>query len=288
MIKMTRTPKKKVAPGPPIPNIDDETLFTPPQKQSFRTELKEALIKRNLLTAKSRSKAISIFDEIESSPDGSPVSMLPSDLRRAAIEEIRQSEKRYISQLEILKQFFIIPLKDKQLLDMKTHTALFGQIEMIYNLNQELLDELEADLNNVSKAFLKLAPFFKLYSVYAFDFKNSLLILQEESIRDPTFKKFLDDSETRPEVQMKLNSLLITPIQRVPRYKLLLQQVLQYTSPSETDHKVLTESIKEIESTVQHINSVIEDQEHVQSLINLQNSLTNRSPSIVKPCRKIL
>lgn len=284
---MSRTPKKKMAPVPSTStNADEDTLFTPPVKQSFRSELKEALMKRNLLTAKTKSKAISILDDIESSPDATP--MKPSQLRKRAIEEIRVSERRYLAQLEILKDFFIVPLKDKHLLDIKTHTALFGQIEMIYNLNRELLDELEADLNNVSKAFLKLAPFFKLYSVYAFDFKNSLLLLQEESIKDPSFKKFLDETETRPEVQMKLNSLLITPIQRVPRYKLLLQQVLEYTSPSETDHKVLTESIKEIESTVQHINSVIEDQEHVQSLINLQNSLTNRSPSIVKPCRKIL
>uniref|UniRef100_A0A336M426 CSON008359 protein n=1 Tax=Culicoides sonorensis TaxID=179676 RepID=A0A336M426_CULSO len=284
---MGKTPKKKTAPAPPIQSdIDDEALFTPPAKQSFRSELKEALMKRNALTAKSKSTAISILDDIDSSPDATP--MKPSELRRRAIEEIRSSEKRYISQLEILKQFFINPLKEKQLVDIKTHTSLFGQIEMIYNLNKELLDELETDLNNVSKAFLKLAPFFKLYSVYAFDYKNSLLVLQDETIKNPIFKQFLDETETRPEVQMKLNSLLITPIQRVPRYKLLLQQVLQYTSPSESDHKYLTESVKEIENTVQHINSVIEDQEHVQSLINLQNSLTNRSPSIVKPCRKIL
>lgn len=87
---------------------------------------------------------------------------------------------------------------------------------------------------------------------------------------------------------MKLNSLLITPIQRIPRYKLLLSQVQLYTSPSQPDYKILSESIKEIENTVQHINSVVEDQEQTQSLINLQNSLINRLPSIVKPCRKII
>lgn len=187
---MTRTPKK-VAPKPQTSENDGEILFAPPVKQSFRSELKEALMKRNLLTAKSKSKAIAIFDEMESSPNATP--MKPSELRRRAIEEIRLSEKRYISQLEILKEFFIVPLKEKHLLDMKTHTALFGQIEMIFNLNKELLDELDADLNNVSKAFLKLAPFFKLYSVYAFDFKNSLLLLQEESTKDLNFKQFLEN-----------------------------------------------------------------------------------------------
>lgn len=43
------------------------------------------------------------------------------------------------------------------------------------------------------------------------------------------------------------------------------------------------ESIKEIENTVQHINSAIEDQDTTQKMINLQNSLINRLPHIVRP-----
>lgn len=279
---MAKTPKKR-APEPPI---DEDCLFTPPMKQNLRAELKEALMKRNALTAKSQSKVIAILDDMGSSPDTTLTK--PSELRRMAIEEIVTSEKRYLQQLEILIEYFINPIKDQKLIDIKTHTALFGQVEMIYNLNKELLNELENDLDNVSKAFLRLAPFFKLYSVYAFDYKSSLLLLQDLSTKNQVFKKFIDDTETRPEVQMKLNSLMITPIQRVPRYKLLLQQVQLYTSPSEPDHKNLNESIKEIENTVQHINSVVEDQEHTQSMINLQNSLVHRSPSIVKPSRRII
>lgn len=53
------------------------------------------------------------------------------------------------------------------------------------------------------------------------------------------FKKFLDTTESRPEVQRKLISLLIAPIQRVPRYRLLLQQVILYSSPCDPDFKIL-------------------------------------------------
>lgn len=87
---------------------------------------------------------------------------------------------------------------------------------------------------------------------------------------------------------MKLNALLITPIQRVPRYRLLLKQVLLYTSPSETDYKLLQESIRQIENTVSHIDSLIEDQESAQKIINLQNSLVNRMPNIVKPSKSLV
>jgi hypothetical protein len=89
-------------------------------------------------------------------------------------------------------------------------------------------------------------------------------------------------------VQQKLNSLLIAPIQRVPRYRLLLQQVLLYTSPADSDHKIIQESVKQIESTINHINSVVEDQENTQTMLNIQNSLVNRVPHIVRPSRRFI
>jgi hypothetical protein len=96
------------------------------------------------------------------------------------------------------------------------------------------------------------------------------------------FRNFLEQNESRPEVQTKLNSLLITPIQRVPRYRLLLQQVLLYTSPADKDYKLIQESVKQIEISIDHINSCVEDQENIQKMLNIQNSLSGRQPNIMK------
>lgn len=210
------------------------------------------------------------------------------NFRMQAIEEIINSEKTYLQQLEVLMQYFVKPLKDQQIIDDASHTTLFGQIEMIYNLNGEFLNKLESNMENVAHSFLEMAPFFKIYSVYAFDYRNALLVLQELTSKNAAFRKYLELNESRPEVQRKLNSLMIAPIQRVPRYKLLLEQVLLYTSPADADFKLLKESTKQIESTVSHINSCVEDQEVTQMLINIQNSLVNRSPNIVKPSRKVI
>jgi len=78
-----------------------------------------------------------------------------------------------------------------------------------------------------------------VYSVYAFDYRGALFILQDLISKNPVFRKFLEETESRPEVQRKLNALMIVPIQRVPRYKLLLEQVLLYTSPADADYKLL-------------------------------------------------
>ncbi|EDV95919.1 rhoGEF domain-containing protein gxcJ [Drosophila grimshawi] len=257
---------------------------------SFSRELRQVLQERNLLTAKSRKKVCSMLDSNSSSPIGSPNPEAGKRLgfRRQAVQEIITSEKSYLEQLELLMQYFVRPLKEQAIIDAANHTALFGQIEMIHNLNGEFLRELEANMENVAYAFLKMAPFFKLYSVYAFDYRGALFILQDLMSKNPVFRKFLEETESRPEVQRKLNSLMIVPIQRVPRYKLLLEQVLLYTSPADADYKHLKESVKEIEATASHINSCVEDQEITQYLIHLQNSLVNRTPNIVKPSRRVI
>ncbi|XP_068149128.1 FYVE, RhoGEF and PH domain-containing protein 6 isoform X1 [Drosophila tropicalis] len=278
-------------------------MYTPRQKHfgqafasspqtpiSFSRELRQVLQERNLLTAKSRRKVCSMLDSNSSSPIGSPNPEAGKRMgfRLQAVEEIISSEKSYLEQLEILMNYFVRPLKEKAIIDGANHTALFGQIEMIHNLNGEFLKELQANMENVAQAFLKMAPFFKLYSVYAFDYRGALFILQDLISKNPVFRKFLEQTESRPEVQRKLNSLMIVPIQRVPRYKLLLEQVLLYTSPADADYKLLKESVKEIESTASHINTCVEEQEITQYLIHLQNSLVNRTPNIVKPSRRVI
>ncbi|KAH8239475.1 hypothetical protein KR032_004671 [Drosophila birchii] len=278
-------------------------MFTPRQKGfgngfvpsphtplSFSRELRQVLQERNLLTAKSRRKVCSMLDSNNSSPIGSPNPESGKRLgfRMQAIQEIISSEKSYLEQLELLMTYFVRPLKEQAIIDGSNHTLLFGQIEMIHNLNGEFLRELEANMENVAQAFLKMAPFFKLYSVYAFDYRGALFLIQDLISKNPVFRKFLEKTESRPEVQRKLNSLMIVPIQRVPRYKLLLEQVLLYTSPADADYKLLKESVKEIEATASHINTCVEEQEITQYLIHLQNSLVNRTPNIVKPSRRVI
>lgn len=110
------------------------------------------------------------------------------------------TERSYINQLQILMKYFVNPLKELDILTNDEFNILFGQIEMIYNLNTELLKNLESDLSKVGKAFLRLAPFFKLYSVYAFDYNRSQIVLQVTAHDShqccPHFNQFLVDFHT--------------------------------------------------------------------------------------------
>ena len=65
------------------------------------------------------------------------------------------------------------------------------------------------------------------------------LSFQTNEENDFVFKKFIYDQETRSEVGRKLSSLLITPVQRVPRYQLLVKQVLQHTPYRHREYRYL-------------------------------------------------
>lgn len=56
---------------------------------------------------------------------------------------------------------------------------------------------------------------------------------------NPKLAAFVVSQETRPEVSNKLAALLIAPIQRIPRYRLLLQEVLSHTTPFQQDYYTL-------------------------------------------------
>jgi RhoGEF domain len=155
-------------------------FVTPQMKIDLRRELQQAIFRRNNLTTRSKLKAIQFLETSVDEDQKSEATDFDkrNQLRRKAIEEILSSEKSYLKQLDKLMTYFVNPLKTLNLIDISSHTMLFGQLELIHNINAELISRLENDLDDVANAFLKLAPFLKIYSVFAFDYKNSMILLQ--------------------------------------------------------------------------------------------------------------
>ncbi|XP_012264904.2 putative protein tag-52 isoform X1 [Athalia rosae] len=253
-----------------------------PQK-TLSAELRSIINDRNILTTRTRMKVLSALDDInkESTLERE------KNLRAQAVQEILMSEVTYLHQLELIMQFFMEPMIERKIMNHASYSTLFGNIETIYNVNGELLKELKQDPENVAKAFYKLAPFFKLYSVYAYDYKQALMLLQGTQKSDQEMREFIMRQETRPEVGRKLSSLLIAPIQRIPRYRLLLKEVLQHTSPKDVDYRILQASLTEVEKAAVHINALVAEHEDMQKLLELQRHI-HGSINLVKPGRKLI
>jgi FYVE/RhoGEF/PH domain-containing protein 3 len=77
--------------------------------------------------------------------------------------------------------------------------------------------------------FVRFVPWFKMYSLYCSTYEASSKLL-EQLLGDKkfaAFHAFLNDATAKSKSQ--LPSFLISPIQRVPRYKLLLDEMKKNT-----------------------------------------------------------
>lgn len=145
--------------------------LTPQKQLALSAELRQVINDRNILTTRTKSKVIKDLDEINNSSKRNP-------LKEQALEELLNSEVSYLKQLEVLSKFFIGPIKELGLLGKEEFETLFGNIETIYGVNGELLNQLKRDSSNVGQAFKNMAHSFKLYSMYAYGYKNAMELLQ--------------------------------------------------------------------------------------------------------------
>jgi FYVE/RhoGEF/PH domain-containing protein 5/6 len=70
---------------------------------------------------------------------------------------------------------------------------------------------------------------------------------------------------------LNLEALLITPVQRIPRYVLLLTQLLKYTSKTDPEFNQITESLKLIRKVAEDINTATVNVERRREMLNIQN-----------------
>ncbi|XP_066257647.1 rho guanine nucleotide exchange factor 39-like [Euwallacea similis] len=264
-------------------NGQDSIPSTPKPNLELASELKKVINERNILTSKTRKRVFACLDEIKSKTEKETLNFS----REKSLLEIVNSEIKYVQQLETIINFFMKPAIERKLLKPDHYEILFGNINTIYDINKELLNKLDKGFDNVANAFSKIAPFLKLYSVYAYEFRKSITILQNARSCNPNFAKFVENQETRPEVQSKLSALLIAPIQRVPRYKLLLNQLFQLSTPEDKDFKLLRDCMDKIDEAASHINNVVEEQENAQRLLELQRYLRSGDPNIIMPGRRL-
>ncbi|EGI62177.1 E3 ubiquitin-protein ligase Topor [Acromyrmex echinatior] len=259
-------------------------MYSPLSPQaSLSSELRLIINERNMLSMRSRMKVLHALNE----DNEKCAEEKEKILRSQAIQEILTTEVTYLQQLEILAEFFIQPILKRKLLDHPLLVTLAENIKTLYNVSGELVAGLKRNPDNIAGVFHKLAPFFKLYSVYAYDYTQVLNLLQTNEENDSVFKKFICDQETRSEVGRKLSSLLITPVQRVPRYQLLVKQVLQHTPYRHREYRHLQACLVEIEKSAKHINTLIAQNEETQKLLNLQKCIVT-SINLVKPGRMLI
>eukprot|EP01126_Amoeba_proteus_P059623 TRINITY_DN779_c0_g2_i2.p1 TRINITY_DN779_c0_g2~~TRINITY_DN779_c0_g2_i2.p1 ORF type:complete len:452 (-),score=72.88 TRINITY_DN779_c0_g2_i2:1577-2932(-) len=187
-----------------------------------------------------------------------PITTVEKTQVERLVLELLTTEETYITSLDIIIKDYVNPLKvyeervqqqyDSTLPYLKVSDT-FSSVFDLFSLHKEFYEDLRTRLDdwddtNSDKACIadvlfnwlpKMKP---LYSTYGSKFeKNNMhrtVLLKADPALDAIFEE-LEVNSTRIR-RLALGSLIITPIQRLPRYELFFRDMLKHRLPSHPDH----------------------------------------------------
>ncbi|EGZ16267.1 hypothetical protein PHYSODRAFT_560761 [Phytophthora sojae] len=210
-------------------------------------------------------------------------------LRARVVEEICETEKSYVSDIRTLLDHYIVVLEDNAhpIMQDAQIAVFFNNLRHLVLFNSKLLTDLleispvavvvQCEAEGVGAVFCRYAPLFKLYGGYAKDYEEVAALLQNFG-RDTRlgFRKFLENCRERSGSSKPFESLLIMPIQRIPRYKLLLERLSELTPPDHPDAAFLIEAVNRIRATASLINETVRRQENLETVLQAQQKFAGQ------------
>eukprot|EP01083_Nonionella_stella_P120783 362240_1 len=159
-----------------------------------------------------------------------------STRREKATQELVDTEVTYNTLLGLLIKHYVQPLGDYKLISTDQHSTLFPQVQIIKGLSDKFLEDLQQrrepnvwdpKTSKLSDLFETFTPYFRMYQGYVNNHEKSVALMRKLNEKEKWGEYC---TNVRPLCQrFDLASLLILPIQRLPRYKLLLSEILKNT-----------------------------------------------------------
>nr|XP_057917597.1 dynamin-binding protein isoform X4 [Doryrhamphus excisus] len=181
--------------------------------------------------------------------------------RSKVIEELLQTEKDYIKDLQMCVVEIIEPLQRKQVKNVD-FDGLFGNISSVIDLSQRLFEKLE-ESDSIGKVFLEFKTELEgVYNVYCQNHDDAISLLESYE-KDENIQRHVQECLERLRAiyrewgktnYINLGSFLIKPVQRVMRYPLLLMELLGATPESHHDQPQLTLALQAVKEINVNIN----------------------------------
>ncbi|KAI6069898.1 Rho guanine nucleotide exchange factor 38 [Aix galericulata] len=185
--------------------------------------------------------------------------------RAKIIAELMQTERDYISDLDLCIKEVIQPLRNKQIVHFDVD-GLFSNIESVHQISAKLLSlleeattDVEPPMQVIGEVFLQIkGPLEDTYKIYCYRHDDAHTMLESYE-KDEELKQHLrhcvQSLKGKPNL-MDMGSLMIKPVQRVMKYPLLLCELLNSTPASHPDHKALQEALFAMKSINVNINEL--------------------------------
>uniref|UniRef100_A0A669BA94 Phosphatidylinositol-3,4,5-trisphosphate dependent Rac exchange factor 1 n=1 Tax=Oreochromis niloticus TaxID=8128 RepID=A0A669BA94_ORENI len=203
-------------------------------------------------------------------------------LRLCVLSEILNTERDYVRTLLFLQSVSLTSSRKSVSRTLAEHDILFSNIEDILKLHQGVLSAVEYSLSPepqphhaLGHVFLQFRDSFSVYGEYCSNHEKALRLLMELN-KIPDIRTFLLHCMLlggKKSTDIPLEGYLLTPIQRICKYPLLLKELLKRTPKKHADYPAVEEALQAMKAVCSNINETKRQMEKLEALEQLQSHI---------------
>ncbi|XP_058139013.1 FYVE, RhoGEF and PH domain-containing protein 4 isoform X4 [Dasypus novemcinctus] len=214
------------------------------------------------------------------------------------VNELLLTERAYVSRLDLLDQVFYSKLLEEAnrgSFPAEMVNKIFSNISSINVFHSKfLLPELEKRMQEwettprIGDILQKLAPFLKMYGEYVKGFDNAMELVKNMTERIPQFKAIVEEIQKQKVCgSLTLQHHMLEPVQRIPRYEMLLKDYLKKLPPDSPEWDDAKKSLEIISTAASHSNTAIRKMENLKKLLEIYEML-GEEEDIVNPSNELI
>eukprot|EP01125_Pyxidicula_operculata_P017379 TRINITY_DN6081_c2_g2_i1.p1 TRINITY_DN6081_c2_g2~~TRINITY_DN6081_c2_g2_i1.p1 ORF type:complete len:1447 (+),score=418.11 TRINITY_DN6081_c2_g2_i1:24-4343(+) len=240
--------------------------------------------------------AIVAHDQAASDDADSSTDLTERGFRDKVLTEVIITEKIYLEGMEMAMEMWMKPMQEsvgsrRPLATTEQINSLFANLQLIYSFNGILLTKIKENKENLGETFLKMADMMTLYIDYVNKYDTVSAVYHELWRSNKQFRAY--DEEVSKKAKTTLISILITPVQRLPRYQMFLEALSKNTSNQHKDYENLEKALEKMRKVNTTINERKRDYENrvrlsqIQRLVRRKRAAKERL-SLIAPHRTMI
>ena len=198
---------------------------------------------------------------------------------RAVVAELYATENSYLNGLLKIATEYELPMRELKNKLTRKPTLIddllaIAHVRQITVLSQKIVSRLKDKQEpiEIPPVFLELAGDFDVYHSFVLAYSESMELLSKLMKTKPKIAAFLDGARGRC-AGLSLDSLMITPIQRIPRYILLLREMIKQLPETDPAVQELEKAMSAMQKVADGINEAKRQEEQYQELIEISTCL---------------
>ncbi|XP_072553649.1 rho guanine nucleotide exchange factor 11 isoform X3 [Paramormyrops kingsleyae] len=203
--------------------------------------------------------------------------------RQAVIYELFTTESSHLRTLRVLDQVFFQRMRT--VLSSEELACIFPNLPRVYELHASLCESMKklresrivpgiGDIMLARFEGAAGAEFQEQVSQLCSQQSQALELIKNKQRKDPRFAHIVQECEANPHCRrLQLKDLLVSEMQRLTKYPLLLDNIIKHTEPVSSEFPLLQRAQVCCRGILQAVNEVVRETEHRQRLSQYQRRL---------------